>query len=250
MDDEQPVLDTVGGELAFFRSITRFRPVGMHRFFHLLSIQKTIRQDTGVDVPVDLIWAKLDLCYDLDAIEGLEIDGYDSSDSDTSQPHSIPSPVPGENLMGHPHFRSEFQLPWSEYDPLMALRRMSDTSPPASPVLLTRRKTKGKKAQAASERTSSRRGSLMAGLVGGESDSSALTESGEEAMEVDQGSARQSRRNSVMTGTPTEMAEEDGADPAELPASPRGRRGRRRGAPASRRASGAGGRRARRRQVA
>lgn len=111
--------------------------------------------------------------------------------------------------MGHAHFRSEFELPWTEYDPIMALRRISDTSPPASPVIFTRRKTKGKIAQTATERTPSRRGSLMAGLVGGDSDSSALTESGDDPMEVDQGSARQSRRNSVITGTPTEVAEEE-----------------------------------------
>lgn len=57
----------------------------------------------------------------------------------------------------------------------------------------------------------------MAGLVGGDSDSSALTESGDEPMEVDVGSARQSRRNSVMTGTPTEPAEDEDED-ADLPA--------------------------------
>jgi MRG-binding protein len=110
--------------------------------------------------------------------------------------------------MAHPHFRSEFELPWSEYDSLMALRRVSETSPPASPVILTRRKIKGQKAQMASERTPSRKGSLMAGLVGGDSDSSALTESGDEAMEVDQGSAKPSRRTSVVTGTPTEEVAE------------------------------------------
>lgn len=71
MDDEQPILETVGGEISFFRSITRFRPVGMHRYFHVLSIQQTIKRETGVDVPVDLVWAKLEMCYDLDALEGL-----------------------------------------------------------------------------------------------------------------------------------------------------------------------------------
>lgn len=59
----------------------------------------------------------------------------------------------------------------------------------------------------------------MAGLVGGDSDSSALTESGDEKMEVDQGSAKQSRRNSVVTGTPTEeVAEgEEEVEPVESP---------------------------------
>lgn len=71
MDDEKPILDTVGGEISFFRSITRFRPVGMHRYFHVLSIRQSIKRDTGVDVATELIWAKLEMCYDLEALEGL-----------------------------------------------------------------------------------------------------------------------------------------------------------------------------------
>jgi len=91
----------------------------------------------------------------------------------------------------------------------------------------------------------------MAGLVGGDSDSSALTESGDEPMDVDMGSAKQSRRNSVMTGTPTEGPddEEDESDllAGESPASTRGKRGRRRGTPAARRPAAAPARRTRRR---
>ncbi|KIJ54746.1 hypothetical protein M422DRAFT_64001 [Sphaerobolus stellatus SS14] len=223
-ENENTVLDTVLGELSFFRSITRHRPVGIHRYFHVMSMQQAIKRDTGVDVPVDDIWSKLEACYDLDALEGLEIDGYDSADSDASRNHSTSSPVPGENLNGHPFFRSEFQLPWAEYDPLIAPRRQSSTSPPpVSPLLLPTKPGRPRKGRA-SERAPSRRGSLMVNL-GGESDSSALTES-ENDMDVDvAGSTKPSRRGSVITGTPTETGEdEDEGMETATPA--RGKRGR------------------------
>jgi MRG-binding protein len=73
-DDEElpkPVLDTVSGEISFFRSITRHRPVGIHRHFHMLSMQQAIKRDTGMDVSVEDIWSKLEASYDLEALEGL-----------------------------------------------------------------------------------------------------------------------------------------------------------------------------------
>lgn len=64
-------LETVEGEISFFRSVMRARPVGIHRHFHVLSIQNTIQKDTGRLVSTDDIWEKLKTCYDLDALEGL-----------------------------------------------------------------------------------------------------------------------------------------------------------------------------------
>lgn len=110
-----------------------------------------------------------------------------------------------------------------------------------------------------------------AGLYGGNSESSALTDSGDEPMDVDTASAKPSRRNSVMTGTPTEITGEDEEDPDQVEspgkffyhyiplskheltqlfckASTRGKRGRRRGTPATRKTTTAiPGRRGRRR---
>lgn len=71
LSDDKPVLETVLGEISFFRSITRHRPVGLHRFFHVLSMQQVIKRETGVFVPVDSIWAKIEACYNLDALESL-----------------------------------------------------------------------------------------------------------------------------------------------------------------------------------
>ncbi|TFY73010.1 hypothetical protein EWM64_g11002, partial [Hericium alpestre] len=70
VDDPEPstphFLDTVEGEIAFFRSLMRARPVGLHRHFHVLSMRNAIHQDTGRHVSVDALWAKLRACYDLD----------------------------------------------------------------------------------------------------------------------------------------------------------------------------------------
>jgi MRG-binding protein len=62
-------LDTVEGEITFFRSVMKARPVGLHKYFHVLAIRNAIHNDTGHVVPVDSIWAKVKECYDLDALE-------------------------------------------------------------------------------------------------------------------------------------------------------------------------------------
>jgi MRG-binding protein len=64
-------LDTLHGELAFFRAITRARPVGVHRYFHVVTIRQLIKEETGSDVAVEEIWDKLRACYNLEALEGL-----------------------------------------------------------------------------------------------------------------------------------------------------------------------------------
>ena len=64
-------LSTVEGEIALFRSIMRARPVGIHRHFHILSVQSSIFKDTGQLVCIEDIWTKLQSCYEFDALEGL-----------------------------------------------------------------------------------------------------------------------------------------------------------------------------------
>lgn len=74
IDDEQKpmgFLDSVEGEIALFRSIMRARPVGIHRYFHILTIRNAILRDTGQDVTIGEIWDKLKSCYDLDILESI-----------------------------------------------------------------------------------------------------------------------------------------------------------------------------------
>ena len=60
-DEETPqmFLETLEGEIAFFRSLMRARPVGIHRHFHAMVIRNAIQRDTGRWVPMDEIWAKM-----------------------------------------------------------------------------------------------------------------------------------------------------------------------------------------------
>ncbi|KAI0917234.1 hypothetical protein AcV7_009719 [Taiwanofungus camphoratus] len=185
--EDNPVsrfLDSVEGEISLFRSVMRARPVGIHRHFHVLTIRNAIYQDTGRLVSIDDIWAKLRCCYDLDNLESIEMDGYDPPGQSGSPAAPIRSPSPSENLSMHPFFRQEFLLPSEEsFDSLISSRRMRATaslpssSPAPSPSYYGR---------SGGSRTGKRgRSKLknMAGLVGGDSDSSALTqESGDESI--------------------------------------------------------------------
>lgn len=69
--EEMPFIDTVEGEISFYRSMMRARPIGIHAQFHVLAIRNAILKDTGQTVSTDDIWAKLKSMYDLDALEGL-----------------------------------------------------------------------------------------------------------------------------------------------------------------------------------
>ncbi|KAI0632066.1 hypothetical protein C8Q77DRAFT_1158742 [Trametes polyzona] len=228
-------LDTVEGEIAFFRSLMRARPVGIHRHFHVLTMRNAILRDTGQLVSIDDLWAKLRACYDLDILESIEADGYDlpGESPASTPPLPVRSPSPSDNLSLHPFFRHEYTLPQDEtLDALVSARRMRasaslpSSSPAPSPSTNTR-----------SGRGGGRKGKSklkhMAGLVGGDSDSSALTqESGDE-------SVAPTPRDSVATGTDagTEYAEDD-EEPRQSPAASIASKQTRKGTKGSRRGSG------------
>lgn len=70
-DNNRTFLASVEGEISFFRSIMRARPIGIHRHFHVLAIQRFIHKDTGRLVHITDIWDKLRSCYNLDALEAI-----------------------------------------------------------------------------------------------------------------------------------------------------------------------------------
>lgn len=117
-----------------------------------------------------------------DTVQDVEIN--DNMDNKGSPPMPIPSPSPSDNLAIHPFFRNEYSLPVDEtYDMLISRRRMRasaslpSSSPGPSP---TQEKPappprKTRKGKSKLHKT--------AGLVAGDSDSSALTqESGDESV--------------------------------------------------------------------
>lgn len=216
-------LDTVEGEITLFRSIMRARPVGIHRHFHVLTIRNAIYKDTGRLIPPDDIWQKLRSCWDMDALENIDIEAdhyLEASGSNNSTPSQIPSPSPSDNLNDHKFFREEFSLPSDEItESLIIKRRLRNT--PSEPS------TRSPSPVPPPKRKRTRRNNLeRAGLVA-ESDSSALTQSGDEGIPP-------TPRDSVMTGTDagTEDGEEDEAeqDASPSPSSSRPARGRPKGA--------------------
>ncbi|KAI9458815.1 hypothetical protein F5148DRAFT_958603, partial [Russula earlei] len=189
-------LDTVEGEIAFFRSIMRARPIGLHRHFHVLSIRTVIHQDTGRYVTIDDIWHKLPrLLQHRSTREPCATpEGFESPGSAHSTPSTIDSPSPSDNLSLHPYFRKEFALPYDEsLDSIISSRRVresassttsSSPSPPPPPPIKGRRGAR--RGRGATRPTSQ---------VTAESDSSALTlESGDE-------SVAPTPKGSVNTGT-------------------------------------------------
>lgn len=141
-----------------------------------------------------------------------------------TSPVAIRSPSPSENLVRHPFFREEYTLPFDEaFDNLISQRRMRATaSAPSSPVpsptpVSVPTKSQRKGAASGSGGGGGRRRAKskadMAGLVGGDSDSSALTqESGDEgAAAAAAAAAAGTPRESVVTGTDggTEFEDED-----------------------------------------
>ncbi|KXN88275.1 hypothetical protein AN958_07734 [Leucoagaricus sp. SymC.cos] len=216
----------------------RARPVGLHRHFHILAIQSAIYKDTGRLLHVETLWQKLQSCYDLDALDAIELEaeGYRLLPNSTS-PVAVHSPSPSENLARHPYFREEYSLPFDEtFENLISQRRMRTTaSAPSSPIAsppppVSAPPKSSRKAPVSGSAGGGRRGRKtradMAGLVGGDSDSSALTqESGDEA-------AVGTPRESVVAGTDggTEFEEDEDVEMKEpSPArsvSPKPQRGR------------------------
>lgn len=256
--DEQAFLDSVEGEISFFRSLTRARPLGKHRHFQILSVRNAILKDTGRTVHIESIWDKLRRCYNIDALEAivsvlstrfresadavkeLEAEHHRLSNANAtagttsavvaSTSSSITPPFqslsPSDNLARHPFFM-EFSLPYDEFESLFAQRRIRETaSLPSSPAPIPAPVEGG--ARPATTHTASRRPSVssslaapfmagtttraakrkigrsrlnLAGLVGGDSDSSALTlESGDEGGEEGGGGGVGTPKESIVTG--------------------------------------------------
>lgn len=139
-----------------------------------------------------------------------------------TSPVAVRSPSPSENLARHPFFREEYTLPFDEMlDSLISQRRIRATaSAPSSPIASpppVSASTKSQRRGAASGsgggggRRRAKSKADMAGLVGGDSDSSALTqESGDEAVAG-------TPRESVVTGTDagTEFGEDEDVEMKE-----------------------------------
>ncbi|KAF7314287.1 hypothetical protein MKEN_00901300 [Mycena kentingensis (nom. inval.)] len=196
-DEDVEFLASVEGEIAFFRAIMRARPIGMHRHFHVLNIRNGILRDTGHAVTIDSIWAKLRDLYDMDALEAI--------DNETSGYAARQRAAMAENVDG----LDDFSIPYDpRIDELISQRRMRDTPSPVSPTPSPKPTTAPAPGRRGRPKKRGKSKLDMAGLVGGDSDSSALTQDS-----GDEGANSPTPRDSV---TATEGGTEYGDDDVEM----------------------------------
>ncbi|KAH8825391.1 chromatin modification-related protein EAF7-domain-containing protein [Flagelloscypha sp. PMI_526] len=163
-------LDSVEGEISLFRSIMRARPIGIHRHFHLIQIRASVHAETGVLLSVQDIWAKLRTCYNLDALDALDENGFSSS--------TTPTTPSSQTVL------QDFELPrTSSYESLMQIKRQHD----ADSMSATSREVTPETASQLGRSTRKRRQTSKARsnvLLPGESDSS-LTEQSVDDLDTD-----------------------------------------------------------------
>ncbi|KAF8333532.1 uncharacterized protein EI90DRAFT_573232 [Cantharellus anzutake] len=148
-------LDTVEGESAFFQSVARARPAGVHRYMNIVSIRQNINEISGKWVTIEHIWRKLRQYYAMDNIEKIrrqegapddpdfpppplprtpgERDPTPSS-SDSPQPAEVPERIEDEEkIWMQAHFRLTFSLPENEFYEMMEERAKRGRNDPSTP---------------------------------------------------------------------------------------------------------------------
>ncbi|KAH7103377.1 hypothetical protein BKA62DRAFT_696753 [Auriculariales sp. MPI-PUGE-AT-0066] len=231
-------LSTPLGEIAFFKAACQARPVGAHRYFHVLSMRTRIASETGAVVPIQAIWDKLEKSYGLSKLEEKEPMGF-PTESPPPSPHVreragereiIEEPTwtdpDSYNIRTHPFFNEEFTLPSQVYDVVMerVMRGKDDPpSPPDSPT--TSAAPASKRGKMTSKAATGKKRARTSKAGAGHSE---LSDPEEDEPE---------RAQSIMTGTGTadsqdeEEASDEDAEEEDGSATPASIRGRGRGRP-------------------
>ncbi|KAI8588636.1 chromatin modification-related protein EAF7-domain-containing protein [Geranomyces variabilis] len=104
---------TAEHEIALFDALTKFRPVGVHKHFRMLSVQRHIHHATGTTFTVAQLWSHLSTFYELEALDAMADETDDDISFDARRKRS-----------GYP-FKvvAEFQLPPEDFDNLIVETR-------------------------------------------------------------------------------------------------------------------------------
>ena len=122
---------TYNSEIALFRAIISYRPVGIHKSLRLISILNSINsQLSSTDFPITLqdIKSKLAQLYDIQGIE-------DQEDQESEEIHTDVDPTTGSGSAKESKF-TEFELPFPDVLGIIEARGRGvegDCSPPSSP---------------------------------------------------------------------------------------------------------------------
>ncbi|KAJ3279459.1 hypothetical protein HK104_001454 [Borealophlyctis nickersoniae] len=119
-EQDGPVNWTPEMDIALFQAIARYRPVGVHKHFRMLNVQRFFNKHTGLSLNLDQLWAHLGTFYDLDALDAMADESDDDITLDAARKRS-----------GFP-FKAyaEFNLPSDEFESIMIEQRRAESPVP------------------------------------------------------------------------------------------------------------------------
>ncbi|KAJ8663377.1 hypothetical protein O0I10_000616 [Lichtheimia ornata] len=109
----------VGLELDFLNAVARCKPVGIHKHFRLISIQRQFNQKSHTPYSIQDIRDRLGAYYDMDALEELEQEEEEEED--------VEGEADEENDL------HEFTLPLDEYEQLISEHRQEEEAELSAP---------------------------------------------------------------------------------------------------------------------
>ncbi|KAJ3038088.1 hypothetical protein HDV00_000971 [Rhizophlyctis rosea] len=104
-------------EVSFFQGIARYRPVGVHKHFRMLNVQRFFNKHTGLNVTVDQLWERLALYYNLEELDSL---ADESDDEITIEARRKRSAYPFK-------VTAEFNLPSEDFESIITEQRRADS---------------------------------------------------------------------------------------------------------------------------
>ncbi|KAI8057463.1 chromatin modification-related protein EAF7-domain-containing protein [Thamnidium elegans] len=104
-----------GMELALLNAISRCKPVGIHKHFRIISVQKQFNQYSPVTCTIKEIWQRLGEFYGMSALDELEEEDEEQEEEEREEQEKSK----GEVL-------HEFCLPLEDYEQLISEHRQDD----------------------------------------------------------------------------------------------------------------------------
>ncbi|KAH6576534.1 hypothetical protein BASA61_002936 [Batrachochytrium salamandrivorans] len=110
-------------EMTLFQAVVKYRPIGVHKFFRILNVQRFFNMHMGTSISVQELWDHLSLYYHLEKLD-------DQADDTEME-------VPYEKRIHHAIFPfttlRDFTLPVEDFCELMDERRKAESSSTGSP---------------------------------------------------------------------------------------------------------------------
>ncbi|CAO3652315.1 unnamed protein product [Mucor hiemalis] len=103
-------------ELALLNAISRCKPVGIHKHFRIISVQRQFNQNSPVSCTIKEIWQRLGEFYGMSALDELEEEDEEQEEEEREEQEK------------HKGDENEFSLPLEDYEQLISEHRQDDQS--------------------------------------------------------------------------------------------------------------------------